>query len=110
MDVDIAVADEDFDDFAAAWRDWLADITPTVSAVPLPGMPGSLYALTPACERMDVIVERVSATSTSPLTRRLVVFDRDDLTAAVPEQPTRRRTETSCVTTSRRCSVRRRTS
>lgn len=85
MDIDIAVADEDFDDFAAAWTTWLADITPTVSAVPLPGMPGSLYALTPACERMDVIVERVSATSTSPLTRRLVVFDHDDLTAAVPE-------------------------
>src|SRR4051794_15393045 len=61
LDIDVVVGDDGFDDFAADWRDWLARITPTVSAVPVPGLPGSFYALTPTCERMDVIVERVSA-------------------------------------------------
>jgi predicted nucleotidyltransferase len=47
LDIDVAVADETFDEFAASWRDWLAEITPTVSALPVPGLPGSFYALTP---------------------------------------------------------------
>ena len=85
LDIDIAVRDEDFDAFASTWRDWLGEISPTVSAIPLPGMPGSFYALTPGCERLDVITERVSALSTSTLSRRLEVFDRDGLTAHVPE-------------------------
>jgi hypothetical protein len=84
LDVDIAVRDEDFDEFGATWPVWLAEITPTVSAIPLAGMPGSFYALTPGCERLDVITERVSAIATSPLSRRLVIFDRDGLTAQVP--------------------------
>jgi predicted nucleotidyltransferase len=84
LDVDIAVADEHFDGFTAAWQEWLADITDTVSAVPIPGMAGSFYTLTPTCERLDVITESVSALPTSPLTRRLVVFDRDGLSALVP--------------------------
>ena len=85
LDVDIAVTDEGFEGFVARWAEWLAEITPTVSAIPIPGMPGSCYALTPTCERLDVICERVSETSTSALTRRLVVFDRDGLNASVPE-------------------------
>ena len=85
LDLDIAVRDEDFDAFAATWMDWLSDISRTVSAIALPGMPGSFYALTPGCERLDVITERVSAIPTSPLSRRLEVFDRDGLTAQVPE-------------------------
>lgn len=85
LDIDIAVADEDFDAFAATWTEWLSDISPTVSAIPLPGMPGSFYALTPGCERLDVITERVSAINTSALCRRLEVFDRDGLSAFVPE-------------------------
>jgi len=85
LDIDVVVSDYEFDDFAADWGEWLARITPTVSAVPVPGLPGSFYALTPTCERMDVIVERVSALPTTVLTRRVVVFDRDGLDALVPE-------------------------
>src|SRR5262249_23733782 len=50
----------------------------------IPQMPGSFFALTPSCERVDVIAERVSALSTSRLTRRVTVFDRDGLTALLP--------------------------
>jgi hypothetical protein len=82
LDIDIAVADEGFDAFAEAWRDWLAAITPTVSAIPLG--PGSFYALTPTCARLDVISERVSELATSTLTRRITVFDLDNLTGRVP--------------------------
>lgn len=82
LDIDIAVADDAFDDFSAAWKDWLADITPTVSAVPL--APGSFYALTPTCERIDVIAEPVSKVATTALSRRVKVFDRDDLTSRLP--------------------------
>ncbi|HET6873711.1 MAG TPA: hypothetical protein VFH70_02970 [Acidimicrobiales bacterium] len=81
LDIDVAVLDEHFDAFAAAWADRLAAITPTVSAVPIPGMPGSFYALTPTCERLDVITERVSHIDVSPLTRRITVFDHDNLAA-----------------------------
>lgn len=84
MDIDIAVADEDFDTFTAEWREWLAEITPTVSAVAIPGGPGSFYALTPTCERFDVICEKVSQTPTSHLTRRIMVFDKDDLIRRIP--------------------------
>lgn len=84
LDIDIAVRDEDFDAVASTWNEWLARITPTVSAIPVSGLPGSFYALTPTCERMDVIVESVSATSSSGLTRRLVIFDRDGLTERLP--------------------------
>ena len=41
LDLLIAVADEGFDGFAATWRDWLAEITPTVLAKPLPFLPGA---------------------------------------------------------------------
>ncbi len=85
LDIDIAVTDEDFDVFAAGWREWLAEITPTVSAVPIPGGPGSFYALTPTCERFDVICEKVSQTATSHLTRRIMVFDKDNLSERIPE-------------------------
>lgn len=82
LDIDIAIADEHFDEFVGTWRDWLAAITPTVSAVPL--TPGSFYALTPGCERIDVISEKVSALPASGLTRRVAVFDWDGLSASLP--------------------------
>lgn len=82
LDIDIAVVDEGFDAFAESWREWLAGITPIVSAVGLG--PGSFYALTPTCARLDVISERVSALPTSWLTRRITVFDLDNLTSLVP--------------------------
>ncbi len=83
LDIDIAIRDEDFDTFTAESTSWWAKITPTVSRREMAGMPGSFYALTPTCERVDVVTERVSALPTSSLTRRLIVFDRDGLTSHV---------------------------
>lgn len=83
-DLDIAINADDFDSLTSDWREWLALITPTVSVLPIGTMPGSFYALTPTCERLDVVCERTSDTATSFLTRRIVVFDRDGLTATVP--------------------------
>ena len=84
LDIDIAVRDADFDAFAAESQIWWSKIAPTVSRREIAHMPGSFFALTPTCERVDVITERVSALSTSHLTRRVTVFDRDGLTALVP--------------------------
>ena len=75
LDLVVTVSDADFDAFAAGWREWLAAITPTVLARAIPFLPGSLYSLTPSCERLDVVVERVSALRASRYTRALV-FDR----------------------------------
>ena len=85
LDIDIAVRDEDFDTFTAESTSWWAKITPTVSRRQTATMPGSFFALTPTCERLDVLTERVSDLSTSKLTRRIIVFDRDNLTAQVPK-------------------------
>jgi hypothetical protein len=80
----IAVRDEDFDTFTAESTSWWAQITPTVSRREMAQMPGSFFALTPTCERVDVVTERVSDLSASKLTRRVTVFDRDGLTVQVP--------------------------
>jgi predicted nucleotidyltransferase len=85
LDIDIAVRDEDFDTFTTESTSWWAKITPTVSRRQMANMPGSFFALTPTCERLDVVTERVSDLSTSKLTRRIIVFDRDNLTAHVPK-------------------------
>jgi len=82
LDVSIAVRDDDFAEFAAEWATWLAAITPTVSARKISD--GSFYALTPTCERFDVISEPVSKLRTTLLTRRIVVFDKDGLHALIP--------------------------
>lgn len=82
LDISVAVADEAFDAFAESWRDWLADITPTVNADPI--APGCFYAMTPGCERLDVISEKVSDLPTTNLTRRVTIFDRDSLTPMIP--------------------------
>ena len=87
LDLILAVADEYFDDLWGTWSEWLADITPTVIARPLPWIPGILYALTPECLRIDLVVERVSALPTSGFGRRALVFDRDGLDAQVPPPP-----------------------
>src|SRR5258705_4244736 len=79
-----AVADADFDAFAASWESWLADITPTVLARAIPFLPGSFYSLTPGCERLDVVLERVSRVPSSFFRARAVVFDRYGLDAQVP--------------------------
>lgn len=83
LDISLAVADDNFEVFAAGWHEWLALITETVSVVPI--VPGSFYALTPTCERIDVISERVSTVPATSLQRRLVVFDRDGISASLPE-------------------------
>ncbi len=84
LDLLVAVPDSEFDAFASSWRSWLEDITPTVLAREIPFLRGSIYSLTPACERLDVVVERVSGLRTSRFTARAIVFDRDDLDAQVP--------------------------
>lgn len=82
LDISIAISDELFEQFCADWEDWLAAIMPTLTAR-LIG-PGSFYSLTPTCERFDIIAERVSQLETTQLRRRLVVFDKDGLNAAIP--------------------------
>jgi hypothetical protein len=82
MDITVAVADDGFGGFAASWRDWLAAITPTLTARPIAA--GSFYALTPSCERFDIIAEPVAKLPATPLTRRVVVFDRDGLDKLIP--------------------------
>jgi hypothetical protein len=42
------------------------------------------YALTTTCERFDVISEPVSKLASTPLSRRIVVFDKDDLNRLIP--------------------------
>lgn len=87
LDLLAAVADDEFDAFAGSWKKWLADVTPTVIARPIPFLPGSFYSLTPDCERLDVVLERVSKLPTSFFCTRTVVFDRDGLDAQVPKPP-----------------------
>ena len=82
MDVAVAVRDENFAEFAGEWQGWLAAITPTLSARPIGA--GSFYALTRTCERFDVITERVSGLPGTSMCRRVVVFDRDNLSALIP--------------------------
>jgi hypothetical protein len=42
------------------------------------------YALTPTCERFDVIAEPVTKLPDTHLARRIVVFDKDDLNRLIP--------------------------
>ena len=82
LDISVAVRDADFDEFAAQWQQWLAAITPTLTARPIAA--GSFYALTPACERLDVIAEPVSKLPGTRLPRRILVFDKDGLSGLIP--------------------------
>ena len=84
LDLLITVRDESRDEFARGWRDWLAKITPTVIARPLPFLPGSFYAVTPGRERIDLVVEPVSGLATTLFRVRHLVFDRDGLAGRVP--------------------------
>lgn len=84
LDLLVAVADAQLDEFASAWRRWLADITPTVLAEELPFAKGSFYSVTPGFERLDVVVEPVSSLDTTFFRWREAVFDKDGLSARVP--------------------------
>ncbi len=84
LDVLLAIRDQDFDTFAANWRDWLGSVTPTLVARALPNAPGCFYSTTVDCLRLDVVAERVSGVATTQHRRRVVVLDRDGLDATVP--------------------------
>lgn len=85
LDVLVAVADDVITSFAEEWQTWLAAITPTLVARPLPFLPGSLYSLTDECLRLDVVVETAGQIPTTGFRHRALVFDRDGLDAQVPE-------------------------
>jgi hypothetical protein len=82
LDISLAMRDDDFGPFGEEWRTWLAAIAPTLTARPIG--PGSFYALTETCERFDVIAEPVGNLPRTTLTRRVVVFDKDDLDRLIP--------------------------
>jgi hypothetical protein len=84
LDLLLAVADDALDDFAATWRDWLGDITPTVLAEALPFAKASFYSVTPGFERLDVVTEPVSVLPMTFFRRRTPVFDKDGLHERIP--------------------------
>lgn len=88
LDLIVAVADDDYEAFAASWREWLRQITRTVLAGELPGSTGSFWSVTSDFERFDVIVEPVSKVPTSSALLRVVVFDHDGLTSLLPPENT----------------------
>jgi len=77
LDIVIAIAPDSVADFAAGWRVWLAEITPTVLARPLPKLPGSFYSVTTECLRLDVVAETAGTADAESLARRLLVLDKD---------------------------------
>jgi hypothetical protein len=87
LDVIVTIADDDRAEFADGWREWLAAITPTLIAKPLPFAPGSFYSTTVDGCRLDVVVESVSELPKTPHRRRIPVFDRDGLTIPEPAEP-----------------------
>jgi len=84
LDAIVAVADERFDEFAEAWRAWLDAFAAPLIARPIPGAAGSFYSVRADRARLDVVVERASATAESAHRHRLLVFDHDGLDAGVP--------------------------
>lgn len=84
LDLLLAVRDEDHAEFLEKWRGWLAEITPTLIARPLPFAPGIIHCVAPGRERLDLVVEPVSAVANSFHRLRAVVFDRDGLDAQLP--------------------------
>jgi hypothetical protein len=77
LDIVVAIAPDSVAAFAADWRAWLATITPTVLARPLPRLPGSFYSVTTECLRLDVVAEEAGAADAESLARRLLVLDKD---------------------------------
>jgi hypothetical protein len=84
LDALVAVADDALTEFANGWREWLASITPTVIARPLPFLPGSFFCVTTERLRLDVVTEPVRQLPATMFRTRAVVFDRDALDATVP--------------------------
>jgi len=86
LDLIVTVADELAGGFSESWAEWLAQITPTVLAKPLPGMPGSFYSVTPEWLRLDVVVEREGDLEKTFFRTRLAAFDPDGLVARIPRE------------------------
>lgn len=84
LDLVVAVRDDALESFRADWPRWLGAITPTVLTRLAPTF---LHSVTATCERLDVVIEPVSAVATSPVTYRLPVHDPDGLAALVPAPP-----------------------
>lgn len=84
LDTILAVRDEDFESFAEDSFGWVQRVTPVVLSKTIPRMRGSRYSLTPGCQRLDVVVEPVTALARTPFRDRIVVLDKDGLDAAVP--------------------------
>lgn len=84
LDLLLAVADDRFEQFADAWREWLESLTPTLLARAIPGVPGSFYSLTVACLRLDVVAEPVRRLPDTRYRRRTAVFDKDGISDQVP--------------------------
>ena len=84
LDLLLAVRDDDHAEFVAKWRDWLAEITPTLIARELPFARGIFFCVAPGRERLDIVVEAASVLASSFHRHRVVVFDRDGLDASVP--------------------------
>lgn len=88
LDLVLAVLDDAFEEFAGSWRTWLADITPTVLAEELPYARGIIYSVTPDFERLDLVIEPVSALPTTLFRSRVPVIDKDRLSEALPAAET----------------------
>jgi predicted nucleotidyltransferase len=86
LDIVVAIAPESVAAFAADWRAWLAEITDTVLARPLPRLPGSFSSVTTECLRLDVVAEQAGAADADSLARRLLVLDKDGAASVSPRR------------------------
>ncbi|QDP97358.1 nucleotidyltransferase domain-containing protein [Microlunatus elymi] len=84
LDLLLAIADDDFDDFVANWRDWVAQLGEPLLALQIPRSKLIFTVLTDRLCRLDAVVEPVSKLPESPHRRRIPVIDRDDLDRLVP--------------------------
>jgi len=83
LDLNITVAAAALEEMTQQHEDWIAQITDWVSLQQMGAGPG-WYALTPTCERVDFLLESVDELPSTPHRRRLLVFDKDDLSQALP--------------------------
>lgn len=87
LDLILTVRDDALAWFVNNWRGWIESVAPLLLAQPLPGHPGSFFATTQDCLRIDVIVECQSELPETPYCRRRPVLDRDLLADLLPEPP-----------------------
>jgi predicted nucleotidyltransferase len=85
LDLILTVRDDALDWFVDNWRQWIEPVAALLLARPLPGHPGSFFATTQDCLRLDVIVECSSELQETPYRYRLPVLDRDGLVGYLPE-------------------------